>query len=118
MSALSLRYVTPTVRLLVATLPAIAALVGPAPAAYAQPPAAGPQPPPAAARATQTGGDLKEPSTYDKIWKFAEWYSDESNPIVQKVLFSGRYQHEFAAIDSEAGNLDEWNVRRMRLGPR
>jgi phosphate-selective porin OprO/OprP len=64
------------------------------------------------------GSDVKEPSTYDKIWKFAEWYSDESNPVVQKVLFSGRYQHEFAAIDSEEGNLDEWNVRRMRLGPR
>ena len=118
MSAPSLRYVTPTLRLLIATVLPIAALFGPAPAAYAQTPATGQQPPPAAARATQAGGDLKEPSTYDKIWKFAEWYSDESNPIVQKVLFSGRYQHEFAAIDSEAGNLDEWNVRRMRLGPR
>ena len=64
------------------------------------------------------GSDVKEPSTYDKIWKFAEWYSDESNPVVQKVLFSGRYQHEFAAIDAEEGTLEEWNVRRMRLGPR
>src|SRR5688572_13928631 len=118
MSALSLRYVTPTLRLLVATLPVIAALVGPAPAAYAQTPAAGQPPPPAAARPTQTGGDLKEPSTYDKIWKFAAWYSDESNPIVQKVLFSGRYQHDFAAIGADEGDLGEWNVRRMRMGPR
>ena len=33
-------------------------------------------------------------------------------------MFSGRYQHEFAAVDADQGNLDEWNVRRMRLGPR
>ena len=89
-----------SLRLLAAALSAIALVVGSAAPARAQ------------------GNDVKEPSTYDKIWKFAEWYSDESNPVVQKVLFSGRYQHEFAAIDSEEGNLDEWNVRRMRLGPR
>jgi len=63
--------------------------------------------------------DTKKPeSTYDKIWKFAEWYEDDSNPVVQKVLFSGRYQHEFAALAADEGDLDEWNVRRMRLGPR
>jgi phosphate-selective porin OprO/OprP len=64
--------------------------------------------------------DVKKPppSTYDKIWKFAEWYNDDSNPVVQRVLFSGRYQHDFAAIGADQGDLDEWNVRRMRLGPR
>lgn len=60
----------------------------------------------------------KPPSIYDKIWKFAEWYKNDSNPIVQRVLFSGRFQHEFAAINADEGDLDEWNVRRMRLGPR
>jgi phosphate-selective porin OprO/OprP len=72
----------------------------------------------APARTAQTGADVKKPSTYDKIWKFTEWYSSDSNPVVQKVLFSGRYQHEFAALDADEGGLDEWNVRRMRLGPR
>ena len=43
---------------------------------------------------------------------------DDSNPVVQRVLFSGRFQHEFTAIDADQGDLDEWNVRRMRLGPR
>ena len=43
---------------------------------------------------------------------------DDSNPVVQQVLFSGRYQHDFAAIDADQGDLEEWNVRRMRLGPR
>ena len=57
-------------------------------------------------------------STYDRIWKFADWYSGENNPIVQRVLFSGRYQHEFATLNADQGDHSEWNVRRMRLGPR
>lgn len=65
------------------------------------------------------GGDAdKRRSTYDKIWKFAEWYKDDTNPVVQSVLFSGRYQYEYASIDADQGNLGEWNVRRMRLGPK
>jgi phosphate-selective porin OprO/OprP len=63
-------------------------------------------------------GETQAQSTYDRIWKFAEWYESDSNPVVQRVLFSGRYQHEYAAIDADEGDLDEWNVRRMRLGPR
>ena len=57
----------------------------------------------AAAPAQASGESGKGPSTYDKIWKFAEWYSNDSNPVVQRVLFSGRYQHEFAAIDADEG---------------
>lgn len=60
----------------------------------------------------------KPPSTYDKIWKFAEWYENDSNPVLQRLLFSGRYQHEYAVVDADQGSHDEWNVRRMRLGPR
>ena len=116
MSGTPLSRRTPTFRLHIATVFTIAALVGYAPAARAQ--ALVPVQLPLLSRATQTAGAGKEPSTYDKIWKFAEWYSDESNPIVQKVLFSGRYQHEFAMIRSDDGDLNEWNVRRMRLGPR
>ena len=74
---------------------------------------------PAAAQTAQVSSDdEKRESTYDKIWKFAKWYENDSNPVVQRVLFSGRYQHEFAAIDADEGDLDDWNVRRMRLGPR
>ena len=58
------------------------------------------------------------PSTFDRIWKFADWYSDSSNPAVQRIQFSGRYQHEFATLDADEGDHSEWNVRRMRLGPR
>lgn len=66
---------------------------------------------------TSAGGEERE-TAYDKIWKFANWYENESNPVVQRVLFTGRYHHEFVAIDADQGRLDEWNVRRLRLGPR
>lgn len=69
--------------------------------------------------AAQASRTKSEPSAYDRIWaRFTQWYKNDSNPFVQQVLFSGRYQHEFAVIDADQGNLDEWNVRRMRLGPR
>jgi phosphate-selective porin OprO/OprP len=74
--------------------------------------------PAAAAQAAQSPEREKQPSTYDKIWTFTEWYENSSNPVVQKVLFSGRYQHEYAVLDADQGDLDEWNVRRMRVGPR
>ena len=57
-------------------------------------------------------------STYDDIWRFAEWYHNDQNETVQSVLFSGRFQYEFAAVDADQGTHDEWNVRRTRLGVR
>lgn len=58
------------------------------------------------------------PSTFDRIWRFADLYRDDGNRVVQRVQLSGRYQHDFALVDAEQGDHDEWNVRRMRLGPR
>jgi phosphate-selective porin OprO and OprP len=62
--------------------------------------------------------DAAPPSTLDKIWRFAEIYRSEANPVVQRVLFTGRFQQDFAGIDADEGTLEEWNVRRLRLGPR
>src|SRR5688572_260338 len=69
---------------------------------------------PAAAHAqsaSQTSGGAKpEGSTYDKIWAgFTQLYKDDRNPVVQQVLFSGRFHHDFAAIDADQGDLDESN---------
>jgi phosphate-selective porin len=58
-------------------------------------------------------------STYDKIWQqFTTLYDDKSNRVVQRVLFTGRFQHEFVGINADQGDLDEWNTRRFRVGPR
>jgi phosphate-selective porin OprO and OprP len=58
------------------------------------------------------------PSIYDTIWKFADWYDNKSNPVVQRVLFSGRFHYDFAAVDGNDDEITEWNVRRLRFGPR
>jgi phosphate-selective porin OprO/OprP len=75
---------------------------------------------PSTARAQGSLSSTDEPtSVYDEIWRaFTEWYKDDSNRVVQQVLFSGRYQHEFAALDADERDYDEWNIRRMRLGSR
>jgi phosphate-selective porin OprO/OprP len=72
----------------------------------------------AAAPAAQASGG-GEPSPYDRIWNnFTQWYRNDSNPVVQQVLFTGRFQHDFVTLDSDEGDHDESNVRRVRLGPR
>ena len=55
-------------------------------------------------------------STYDDIWKFAQWYENEENPVVQSLLFSGRFQYEYASVSDDTASHQEWNVRRLRLG--
>lgn len=68
--------------------------------------------------AAQTAA-AKEPSAYDKAWRrFTEWYAEDSNPIVQRVLLSGRFHLDYATIDADQGDLSEWNIRRLRIGPR
>ena len=72
----------------------------------------------AAAMQSDAGARDEQESVYDKIWQFAKWYENDSNPVVQEVLFSGRYQHEYNALTADQGDNGEWNVRRMRLGPK
>jgi phosphate-selective porin OprO/OprP len=63
--------------------------------------------------------EQKEPSTYDKIWStFTNWYDDKENPVVQRVVLSGRFQHDLALVEADQGDWRESNVRRLRLGPR
>ncbi len=83
----------------------VIALLFPAFIASAQTPAPTPTPTPS--------------SPYDNIWrKVTEWYRDDSNPVVQRVLLSGRLHYEYADVDADQGNHSEWNVRRWRIGPR
>ena len=57
-------------------------------------------------------------SIYDRIWEFTEWYRNDKARLVQRVQFSGRYQHDFALVRSDQADHEEWNIRRMRLGGR
>jgi phosphate-selective porin OprO/OprP len=73
---------------------------------------------PGLAQSTSQPAEKKEPSIYDKIWRFADWYDNKENPVVQRVLFSGRFHYEFADVNADQGDHSEWNVRRLRFGPR
>ena len=71
--------------------------------------------------ATGTAAQSKDatPGTYDKIWQqLTTWYDNKENPVVQRVLFTGRFQHDFNTIDADQGEHEEWNTRRFRVGPR
>ncbi len=67
----------------------------------------------------QTATPTAPPTTYDTLWRtFTEWYRDESNRVVQRVLLSGRFHYDYAALDSDEDNHRESNIRRLRVGPR
>src|SRR5688572_30845217 len=76
-----------------------------------------------AARGDKTGGaaaqnpsPAKPESLYDRIWRFSEWYRNEDNRFLQRLRFRGRYQQDFATVDADQGDHEEWNVRRLRMG--
>jgi phosphate-selective porin OprO and OprP len=93
-----------TLTLVLSAVPAVLAQTTPAPATA---------PPAAQAPVADTE------STYDRLWRqFSTWYDDRTNPVVQRVQLSGRFQHEFVSVGADQGDLDEWNTRRFRVGPR
>ena len=67
---------------------------------------------------TQAPAGGQKKSTYQKIWKFVELHNNEQNPVIQNLLFTGRFQYDYATLDADQGSHHEWNVRRLRLGAR
>jgi phosphate-selective porin OprO/OprP len=53
---------------------------------------------------------------YDRIWRFREWYRNDDNRVLQRLRFRGRYQQDYAIVDADQGEHEEWNVRRLRMG--
>jgi phosphate-selective porin OprO/OprP len=71
------------------------------------------------APSSQSKPPATPPSGYDKIWgSFTELYRDDSNPVVQRVLLSGRFNYDYAHINADQGDHNEGNIRRLRIGPR
>ena len=65
---------------------------------------------------TEAPGTGQPPSTFDDIWKFANWYENDDNAVIQSLQFSGRFQLDYAAVDADQGHHTEWNIRRFRFG--
>jgi phosphate-selective porin OprO and OprP len=57
-----------------------------------------------------------EPSVFDQVWSYADLYKNDDNPVLQRLQFTGRFQLDYAIVDADQGNRDEWNIRRFRLG--
>ncbi len=68
------------------------------------------------ATAQAAGTEEPQPSTFDNIWKFADWYENDDNSMIQSLQFSGRFQLDYALVDADQGHHTEWNIRRFRLG--
>jgi phosphate-selective porin OprO/OprP len=62
------------------------------------------------------GTNEKEPSLYERIWKRAELYRNEDNPVIQSLVLSGRFQLDYALVDGDERYHREWNIRRFRIG--
>jgi phosphate-selective porin OprO/OprP len=58
----------------------------------------------------------KKPSVYDRIWKYTRLYENEENRVIQSLVLSGRFQLDYANVDADQGDHDEWNIRRFRFG--
>ena len=54
-------------------------------------------------------------SIYDKIWSLAKLYHNDG-AIVQDVSFTGRAQLDYNHLESNVGDNDAWEVRRLRAG--
>src|SRR6187402_1560343 len=73
----------------------------------------------ASAQSSQPKPAEKKPSIYDRIWApLTTWYDDKENPVVQRVIFTGRFQYDLATVNADQGEHDEANIRRVRFGPR
>ena len=65
-------------------------------------------------------------SLCDDVWDSAVFYSDSTNPYIQKLAFTGRLHLDYAHVDGEGTrpaplgtddlSWDEFNVRRLRAG--
>jgi phosphate-selective porin OprO/OprP len=64
----------------------------------------------------QNPSTAKPESVYDRIWRFREWYRNDDKRVLQRLRFRGRYQQDFATVDADQGDHEEWNVRRLRMG--
>src|SRR5688500_11602426 len=71
----------------------------------------------AASAAPQAAPAKEQPSVYDRIWTdFTQWYKNDDNPAIQQVLFTGRFQHDFATVSADQGDHDESRSEERRVG--
>lgn len=66
--------------------------------------------------ALEEGANMKEESTYDRIWSHAVLYENPENPIIRDFALTGRLQADAAFFDAKQGDFDRLTWRRFRFG--
>jgi phosphate-selective porin OprO and OprP len=65
----------------------------------------------------ETAKNATAASVFDTLWALPVLYSDERNPIVQRLALIGRYHGQYYRVDAdEFGSDSDWDNRRTRLG--
>ena len=52
----------------------------------------------------------------DAIWSIPTLYKNDENAFLQEFKIIGRYQLQYAHVDSDQGGYSDWESRRWRLG--
>ncbi len=58
----------------------------------------------------------KEQSVFDKIWALPVLYKNDENPILEEFRLTGRAQFDYFNVDSNKGDNDFFEIRRIRMG--
>ena len=58
----------------------------------------------------------EESSIYDRIWNLATLYENDSNPVIQSFVLSGRLQADASFYDADQGDYERLEWRRFRFG--
>jgi len=59
---------------------------------------------------------IEEKGVYERLWEALTFYENEENDTIQSFAFIGRYHGQFWLVDSDRGNDDGWENRRIFLG--
>jgi phosphate-selective porin OprO/OprP len=55
-------------------------------------------------------------SLFDKIWAIPSIYKNNDNAFLQEFKIIGRYQGQYANVESDQGDYSDWENRRWRIG--
>jgi len=58
----------------------------------------------------------KEASLYERFCDLAKLYENDSNPFIEEFTLRGRYHAHYHWLDSNQGEEDSWENRRLHLG--
>ena len=61
-------------------------------------------------------GKLTGDSALDRTWSAATLYKDNSNPVLEEFDVTGRAQVDYFNVDSDKGQNDFFEIRRIRYG--